>query len=80
MKKPTDRQLEAIKRLLLGSEISEAFIGWLKDDRDEERNGMEGAPKDKVQIYQGRSQKNTDLINFLESLAKPRRGPALKKN
>ena len=74
MKKPTDRQSQALSHLLGNSGVASELIQWLKDDRDYERGNMESSPIHKAPVAMGRCQKGTDLINFLESLLNPRVG------
>lgn len=68
MRKPTERQKQALQRLLSNSEFADEVIGWIRDDREDERAAMESAAAHKTEVLKGRCQKCTDLIAFLESL------------
>jgi hypothetical protein len=72
MKRPNQRQSDAIRQLAVNGPLFGELVGWLRDSLAHEREGNDTRPLENIQVGQGRAQALNEEITILEDLVNPR--------
>jgi hypothetical protein len=72
MKRPNQRQSDAIRQLAINGPLFGELVNWLRDSLAHEREGNDTRPLESIQVGQGRAQALNEEIAILEDLVKSR--------